>query len=411
MGVAQAAAPPPRALIVPARRAAAPAAAGAPGAYPHARTPGMMRFMLRAVVLAGLLVGSARVSAQAIEWWQQDLAGALAAAKAEPAAMVALYCWQDDGPCRDMFQGTLSAASVTAALADFVCMGAKDDDAGKALWQQYGVTTRPTVLFLDPDGQRVDVAVGYVPATEFLGELQRIRAGTDTIPALRAKVDAAPADHALALALVRKLRLAGDKQGAAVVVDAMLAKDPKFSSEQAAEAMLTRLADQLARPDVAPKDLDVKPLRDFLGKMRHKRVLFLGWDRVAATEFRRGNLKAAAEAAEKAWKYVPPDEVLPWGQRMAGKAYENWQALDKIDKDLLKRALEVSEKALDVVEKRHQETPDNVFYANALYLHAAVQMVNNQRKDAFASMDKAMALDPTNENLKKARDRWLDGSK
>jgi tetratricopeptide (TPR) repeat protein len=372
----------------------------------------MMAPMLRAaVVLAGLLVSSARVPAQAIEWWQKDLPGALAAAKDKPAGLVLLYCWQDDGPCRDMFQGTLSEAEVGAALAEFVCMGAKDDDAGKALWQQYGVGTKPTVLFLDPAGAVVDVAVGYVPAKEFLGEVQRIRAGTDTIPALRAKVAAAPDDHATALALVRKLRVAGDKPGAASVIDAMLAKDPKFTSEIAAEAMLARLSDQLAKPGGEPKDADLKPLRDFLGKMRHKRVLFLGWDRVAATEFRRGNLKAAAEAAEKAWKHIPPDEVLPWGQRIAGRAYENWQALDKIDKDLLKRALEVSKKALEVVEKRHQASPDNVFYANALYLHAAVQIVNNQRKEAFASMDKAMALDPSNENLKKARDRWLDGSK
>jgi hypothetical protein len=26
-------------------------------------------------------------------------------------------------------------------------------------------------------------------------------------------------------------------------------------------------------------------------------------------------------------------------------------------------------------------------------------------------MDRAMTIDPANENLKKARDRWLDGSK
>jgi tetratricopeptide (TPR) repeat protein len=369
--------------------------------------------MLRAAsVLAGLLVGSAAaVPAQSIEWWHKDLAGALEAAKEKPAHAVLLYAWEDTGPCRDMFQGTLSAADVTAALAGYVCMGAKADDAGKALWQQYGITTKPTVLFLDPAGGVIDVAVGYVPAKEFLAELQRIQAGTDTIPALRKRVADAPDDMTAALALVRKLRRAGDTKAAAAVVDAMLAKDPKFTSEQAAEAMLARLADQLAKPPAELKDADLKPLRELLGKVKHKRVLFLGWDRLAATEHRRGNLKAAAEAAEKAWKHIPPDEVLPWGQRMASRAYENWQALDKIDKDLLKRALEISKKALEVVEKRHQASADNVFYANALYLHAAVQMVNNQRKEAFASMDKAMALDPGNENLKAARDRWLDGSK
>jgi hypothetical protein len=40
-----------------------------------------------------------------------------------------------------------------------------------------------------------------------------------------------------------------------------------------------------------------------------------------------------------------------------------------------------------------------------------VQIVNNLRKEAFAAMDRAMALNPKDENLKKAKDRWLDGSK
>jgi hypothetical protein len=356
------------------------------------------------------LAGAPR--AQTIEWWQKDLASALAAAAEKPAKAALLYCWKDDhGACADMFSGTLSDAKVATALAGHVCIAAKDDAAGKPTLAKYGITSVPTVLLLDPAGAVIDVVTGYVPVAEFLAELKRIGDGKDTIGALRAAAAAAPADLALQMKLVRKLRSSGDVKGSAPVIAAIVAKDPKFASEPAAEARLLELCDQAFRADVPPQDVDLKPLRSFLNAQKNKRVLFLGHDRVAGAEYRRANLKAAAEAAGKAWKNVPPDQVLAYGQNLAGKAYENWQALEKIDKGLLKEALEISKKALDEVEKRHKASPDGPYLASALYLHAAVQIVNNLRKEAFAAMDRAMELNPKDENLKKARDRWLDGSK
>ncbi len=369
--------------------------------------------MLRAPFAVSFLFACCHLlPAQSIEWWQKDLDGALLAAKDKPAAMVLLYCWKDGhGVCMDMFQGTLAEKQVVTAAADFVCMGAKDDEAGRIVLAKYGIEQVPTVLFLAPDGSVVDVAPGYVPVKEFLAEIARIRAGKDTVGELKKQIAAAPQDLGLQMRLVRKLRTAGDKAGSLAVIDAIVAKDPKLASEPAAEAMLLKLTDQIFKPEITPADYDLKPLRDFLGKQRNKNILFLGYDRMAAAEYRRQNLKAAAEAAGKAWKNIPPDQVLAWGQGIAGKAYENWQALEKLNKELLKQALEISKKALEEVEKRHKTSPDNPFLGSAMYLHAAVQLVCNQRKEAFATMDKAMAIDPNNENLKKAKDRWLDGSK
>lgn len=358
------------------------------------------------------LVAAAASPAQTIEWWQKDLDGALAAAKDKSGGMTLLYCWKDNhGGCADMFSGTLSDAKVAEALAPLVCMAAKDDAAGKPTLQKYGIESVPTVLFLDPAGAVVDVVTGYVPVADFLAELKRIRDGKDTVAALRQAAEAAPADLPLQMRLVRKLRSAGDKKGSAGVIAAIVAKDPKFASEAAAEAKLLAICDEIFRVDVPPQDVDTKPLRSFLAAQKNKRVLFLGYDRLAGAEYRRQNLKAAADAAGKAWKSVPPDQVIAYGQNLAGKAYENWQALEKIDKGLLKEALDISKKALDEVEKRHKTSPDGPYLASALYLHAAVQMVNNQRKEAFAAMDRAIALNPKDENLKKAKDRWLDGSK
>jgi tetratricopeptide (TPR) repeat protein len=362
-----------------------------------------------------LLALAAPAPAQAppqVAWWQKTFDEALVAAKDSKAGLVLLYCWRDkDGFCQSMFGGTLSDKTLVEPLGEFVCMGVKDDAAGKPVLERFGIAKVPTVLFVAPDGAVVDVVAGYVPVAEFTAELARVRAGTKTIPALREAMAASAADLTPGLELLRKLRAAGDTKGALAAGDAILAKDPKAASEAGAEAMLLRLTEQIFAPGVAPADYDLKPLKDFLGKQKNKRILFLGYDRLAAAEWRRDNLKVACDAAEKAWKNIPPDQVLDWGQNVAGKAYEAWKELEKIDKAILKQALDVSQKALTEVEKQHKAKPDNAWMASALYLHAAMQVVNNQRKEAFAGMDKAIALDPENENLKKAKEFWVGGGK
>lgn len=380
----------------------------APGRWQ--RHDARMRTGLFALVLSSL---SLCLPAQSLDWWQKSFDEGLEAAKAKPAGMLLLYAWRDgDGNCKAMFGGTMSEKDVIAVLGDFVCMGAKAGDAGHdAVLKKYGVEKVPTVLFLAPDGKVVDGVPTYVPKTEFLAEVARIKAGTKTIPALREAAAAAPADLAAQLALVRKLRALGDKAGSVAVLDAVLQKDPKAVSEPAAEAMLLKLNDQLAASGKEPKDYDLKPLREFLLKQKNKRILFLGWDRVAAVEWQRDNLKIAVEAAEKAWKNIPPDQVLAWGQNAAAKSYEAWKELDKLDKTILKRVQDVSEKALKEVEKQQKTDPDPAFLANAMYLHAAILNVNNLRKEAFALMDKAIATDPKNDNLKLAKEQWMDGSK
>ena len=42
----------------------------------------------------------------------------------------------------------------------------------------------------------------------------------------------------------------------------------------------------------------------------------------------------------------------------------------------------------------------DLFLADVLYLHACMQIANSKRKPGFASLERAIALDPANENLK-----------
>ena len=364
-----------------------------------------------ALTLLAALACSALLPAQKVEWWQKDMAGAIAAASSAKAGMTVLYCWKDGDPvCKELYEGTVMDASVQAALAEFVCMGAKYEEAvGKQVHDAYGVTSVPTMLFVKPDGKVEDVLQGVLQVKPMLDEIARIRSGKETIGALRTSLEAKPDDHALALRLARKLAATGDKAGAAKLVDGILAKDPKFASEAAAEAMLMRICEATFRPEITPQDVDLKPLREFLVKAKSKRIQFLGWDRIAAAEWRRQNLKAATEAVERAWKNIPPEEVMDWGNRVVAYAYEFRAELDKNQQKL---ALEIAKKSVAAAETAAKAMKDgNPWLAERLYTFAACQLYNNLRKEAFATMERAIQLDPKNENLKKALEMWKDGAK
>lgn len=348
-----------------------------------------------------------------VQWWQHDFDSALTAAKDCKAGMVLLYCWHDPNPnCSAMFTGTLSDEKVTPVIGEFVCMGAKrNEDAGRQLVERFHVETVPTILFLDPAGGVVDVVAGYVPVADFLGEIARIKKGEGTVGGLREQAAAKPDDLALQLQLVNKLRATGDHKGSIAVIDAIVAKDEKLQDPHAAEAMLLKLIDEAFPADSAPEHWVTEPLYAFLRRQKNKRVLFLGYERLAAAEYQRDDLKAWAKFVERAWKGIPKDQVQDWGQGIATIGYRRWEDLDKIDKGILKLVLKISKAALGDIEKKQKQSPDKPFLAWAMYLHAAVLNVNNKRKDAFKLMDEAIALDPNNKDLKAAKDHWVAGNK
>lgn len=73
-----------------------------------------------------------------------------------------------------------------------------------AVIKKFNVSGFPTLLVLGPDGAEWDEVWGQGPA-HFVEDLARVRAGTDTLPALRQRLKSNPADTKLALDLADKL--------------------------------------------------------------------------------------------------------------------------------------------------------------------------------------------------------------
>jgi len=351
------------------------------------------------------------LTAQEVTWWPKTLDEALVAAKDKPSKLVLLYCWQQSDQCQAMFSGTIADKKVAPKLADFICMGAENNEAGKPVWERFKVTSVPLVLFLNPDGEVVDCLPGYVTIEQFLLDIARVQTGKETLPGLREHIAQEPDDLKAAQILVRKLRTLQDIKGSHEVIDAMMKVDPKGKSEAAAEGILWKLTDELFAPTVTPQDRDLGPMRRFLKGQRHKRIKFLGHDQMATAHYQRDDLKASVASAMQAWKNIPQDRVIEWGQRMCGIAYQRWKELDKNNKAHLKNALKISKKTLAAVEKLQKKQPDKTFLGNAMFLHASILLVNKKRNDALKLMDKAIAIDPDNENLKAWKKKWLAGDK
>jgi hypothetical protein len=360
--------------------------------------------------IALVTLATAALPAQ-VTWWDKDLAAALTAAEDKPAAMVMLYCWEGNGDCEAMFSGTMSDKQVVDPLADFVCLGVQNDDAGKETWARYKIQRTPTVLFLSPDGAVVDSVVGYATIVDFAATLKRVRSGEGTIPALQQRVEAGAASMQELQQLMQKLLVVQEQERALGSCSIIASMTFLARSAEAAEAMLWKITSETLGDDVAPADMDVGPLRRFLKGQRNKRVQFLGYDRLAQVHWARGEVKDAASYADKAWKCVPKDRLIDWGQRMTGFAYRNWADLDKTNKSILKNALKASKATMKAIEQRHKQQPDPAFLANAMGLHAAILIVNKKRKDALDLMDEAIALDPNNKSLKAWKANWLQGNK
>src|SRR5687767_3851930 len=78
-------------------------------------------------------------------------------------------------------------------------------DLAKSLGERYGVRGYPTLLIVDAEGGEIDRIVGYGGLPGFTAEIERIRKGEGTLPALRAKHQAAPDDVEAALAYASRL--------------------------------------------------------------------------------------------------------------------------------------------------------------------------------------------------------------
>ena len=323
-------------------------------------------------------------------------------------------------------------------MQDVLCYNVDtESEAGGPIAERYGVGPLPTLMVLEPDGSPRDVWLGYLPPDGFIATIQRIKSDVDTIGDFRRRIEADPKDYEVRKKLAEKLQLAGDDEGSAEQLRAVIAglraglagdaSDVDAHYEIAItlqsmgdtagyEAELAKIREldpegvslpmrRLAFADaVAPlqNDLDGSKLLEFLADEKHPELLYEGWNwinRLENYQLQRaqgtGDEEAAAkhavaavEALQKAWPHVAEDRVATDGNAFAWSVYT---LSDYLSDDHFLWGVKVAKRAVDASGSED---------ANVIDTLACVQWVAGQADAAIASVKRCIELDPDNEDWK-----------
>lgn len=272
-----------------------------------------------------------------------------------------------------------------------------ESETGAPIAKTYGVGPLPTLLFLEPDGAVRDQITGYLPPEPFLAEVQRIKRDEDTLSGYRREVEADPDDLDARYAFAKKLEAVGDIAGAEEQRAQIRERDPEGTSlasrRLAFEAAFTALQ--------SDPDLDPAPLYALAAEETDKALLFDLWYVLWQVE---NNLAQGAEddakkaehrtkwvaAGRQLWQHAAEDDIPSLGNNLA---WSFWELRTELSAD--DRAF-----ALEVATKTSKAAPED---ASVLDTLACALHMNGRKEEALATLDRAIALDPENEEWRARR--------
>lgn len=135
--------------------------------------------------------------------WAKSLDAATRAARSGKKLVLVDFYTDWCGYCKKLEAEVFPDPRVVKAVGAVVPVRLNAEREGTALAQKFGVTSFPTLLFLDETGGEVTRINGYIPAGPFVGEVNNAVRIHRTLPAMAAKVRANPADTKGALELLK----------------------------------------------------------------------------------------------------------------------------------------------------------------------------------------------------------------
>lgn len=149
-------------------------------------------FVVAAAVLAASLIACG--TTEEGSWFEGDFAQAQAEAQQRDTLIMIDFYTDWCGWCRRLDAETLSDSAVRRELGYLVAMRLNAEREGDELARHFGVTSFPTLVFVDAAGNEIDRILGFLPPEQFLDHVQRVRAG-DTLAACLLRLKEDPSDR------------------------------------------------------------------------------------------------------------------------------------------------------------------------------------------------------------------------
>ena len=271
------------------------------------------------LALAALMIGSTGQATAAgnesLTWYSGTHAEAIEEAQANEQ-FTFTYFWAATENCSRTYSETMADALVIAEMNEMVCFSANaGEDAGRALLDEYRLTTVPAMLLIGPDGEAEEMLLGFIDASTFVNEIQRIKRGENTLSGLRAQIAGEHEELEQELAqrkmLSEKLGLMGLEDESEAQLAKILARDPKGGTETGARVGTARIVDEIAQAggeDMASWDLD--PLKKYAKKIKHPLGRFEGRVTLGGLELGGGHRSDGLKTYMVAWKDRPEEDAV-----------------------------------------------------------------------------------------------------
>ncbi len=358
-----------------------------------------------------------------IRWVNGMLADALRAAT-ERERPVLVYCWEEEQQaCVSLYANTITTETVMSAVEDWVCFNAKKGTpGGDEVLSRYEVRIVPTILFLNAQGELVDLMGGVIPPGQFVLELERVRRGEGTLRELitRAADDQDPGQLEARFLLLFRYRGLGEFPKAEAELNALSAADPKAKTLPGARALfmlVAREAARAAKDDTQDVEWDgqrvvlrgnvktwpLKPFQDWAKKVQHPVGRFEAYDQLGELELAQERRDAAVSAWQQAEKDVPPRRAFDWCATQAraimdhpGKpsAGDRKFAL-KLAQHGVKLAEDIDPASEDFRALFRDQSKDSVIARQLEVLGYALKF-NGQHGKAVETLERCVALEPAN---------------
>ncbi len=191
-------------------------------------------------ISVALLVGgcaSAKKQAPAVTWTTAMDAALADAGKANRPILMDFYTdWCEW--CTALDDTTYKDAQFIEYSKKFTCgrVNAEVDTVSAA---RYHVRSYPTVIIMKPDGTEIDRVVGYSRAPEFIAQIEDYMAGRNTLAALIAEEPAKGSDPLFLVKLAERYQDHGLWPEARARYEKVVAMDPKNTSGQIDDVLMT----------------------------------------------------------------------------------------------------------------------------------------------------------------------------